>query len=260
MKLQLVPARQGMQWMRQGLRVFWRQPIALTGLFFMFMGLMTTVSLLPIVGTWVALLMFPACTLGLMAATREAVQGHFPMPRMLLVALLGAAERRRQMLVLGALYALGFAVVLMLSAISDGGEFARLYLNAQLGGKLDVETLDQPGFQSAAMFSLVFYLPLSALFWHAPALVHWHGVPAVKSLFFSIMACLGNWKAMLVYMACWMGLYGAVGMALMVMAALLDSVALISWTFMPLMLMLTAMFFCTSYFTFQDSFQNEVLA
>lgn len=37
MKLQLVPARQGLVWVRNGLRVFARQPLAMTGLFFMFM-------------------------------------------------------------------------------------------------------------------------------------------------------------------------------------------------------------------------------
>jgi hypothetical protein len=28
---------------------------------------------------------------------------------------------------------------------------------------------------------MVLYLPLSLLFWHAPGLVHWHGVPPVKA-------------------------------------------------------------------------------
>ena len=83
MKLQIVPARIGLDWMRRGVRVFWRQPIALTGLFFMFMGVMTLVSLLPLVGALLALMLFPACSLGLMAATREALQGRFPMPRVL---------------------------------------------------------------------------------------------------------------------------------------------------------------------------------
>ena len=50
MKLRLVKAASGVSWMRQGVQVFWRQPIALTGLFFMFLGLMTLVSLVPVIG------------------------------------------------------------------------------------------------------------------------------------------------------------------------------------------------------------------
>ena len=199
MKLQLVSARAGVQWMRQGVRVFWRQPIALTGLFFMFMGIMTLVSLLPVAGVLLALVLFPACSLGMMAATREALQGRFPMPRILLVGLLGPTPQRLQMLALGLLYALGFALVLLLSALADGGEFASLYLGHQLSGKLNLASIEHADFQSAALVCLLLYVPLSALFWHAPALIHWHGIPAVKSLFFSLMACWVNWRAFAVF-------------------------------------------------------------
>jgi hypothetical protein len=107
---------------------------------------------------------------------------------------------------------------------------------------------------------MLLYVPLSALFWHAPALVHWHNVPAAKSLFFSLMACLGNWKAMLIYAAAWAGLYTAIGLALVIFGTLLGSAGAVGLGLLPAMLMLTAMFFNSAYFTFKDSFQNEVLA
>ena len=50
MKLQLAAARTGVDWMRQGIRIFWRQPIALTGLCFMLLGLMTLISIVPEIG------------------------------------------------------------------------------------------------------------------------------------------------------------------------------------------------------------------
>ena len=50
MKLQLVPARTGFTWIKLGIRTFLRQPLALTGLFFMFMAAMTLVSKLPLIG------------------------------------------------------------------------------------------------------------------------------------------------------------------------------------------------------------------
>ena len=257
MKLQIVHARTGLLWMRQGIQVFWRQPIALTGLFFMFLGLMTIVSLLPVLGSILALVLLPACTAGLMVATREAQQGRFPMPRLLMAGLRGSAAQRRQMLILGALYALGVVLLLTVSALADGGDFARIYL---LGGRIDAEIVEQSGFQSALWIAMLLYAPLSALFWHAPALVHWHNVPAIKSLFFSLMACLGNWKAMAVYLVAWSGLYAVVGLALVMVGSLMGSAGAVGLGLLPTMLMLTAMFFNSAYFSFKDSFQNEVLA
>ena len=49
--------------------------------------------------------------------------------------------------------------------------------------------------------------PLILLFWHAPALVHWHGVSPVKSLFFSAVACFRNFGALLVYGLAWLAVF-----------------------------------------------------
>ena len=50
MKLQIVTARTGVAWVKEGIRTFWRQPLALSGLFFVFLGLISLTSLLPYVG------------------------------------------------------------------------------------------------------------------------------------------------------------------------------------------------------------------
>ena len=200
MKLNVVDARTGSKWVRQGIRVFWKQPIAMSGLFFLFMAIMSLSALLPIVGSFIALTLLPAATLGLMAASREVDLGKFPMPTILAIAFRASKERKRDMAILGLLYALGFVCVMGISALMDGGGFAKLYL---VGGKLDAETIMDPNFQNAMWLSLLLYMPLSMVFWHAPALVHWHGVPALKSLFFSTVACLRNWRAFLVFGFMW---------------------------------------------------------
>ena len=200
MKLNVVEARTGSKWVRQGIRVFWKQPIAMSGLFFLFMAIMSLSALLPIVGSFIALTLLPAATLGLMAASREVDLGKFPMPTILAIAFRASKERKRDMAILGLLYALGFVGVMGISALMDGGGFAKLYL---VGGKLDAETIMDPNFQNAMWLSLLLYMPLSMVFWHAPALVHWHGVPALKSLFFSTVACLRNWRAFLVFGLMW---------------------------------------------------------
>ena len=42
--LNIVPARTGMTWVKRGMQTFFKQPLALGGLFFMFMALVSLVS------------------------------------------------------------------------------------------------------------------------------------------------------------------------------------------------------------------------
>ena len=256
MKLNVVPAKTGSEWVRQGIRTFWKQPIALSGLFFMFMAIMSVSSLVPVVGSFVALALLPAATLGLMAATREVDLGKFPMPIILAAGFRVGKERKRDMLVLGVLYACGFIGVMGLSALVDGGDFAKLYL---VGGALDTDTLMKPEFQNAMWLSLLLYIPLSAVFWHAPALVHWHGVPAIKSLFFSTVACLSNWRAFLVFGLMWSFIFLSTALVLMLVSGLMGDASFASLAMLPAMLMLAAMFFCSSYFSFRDCFVSDTL-
>ena len=201
MKLHIVPARQGILWVKLGMRTFLRQPLALTGLFFIFMALMSVISMVPIIGNVLALALLPGATLGLMVATQEALKGQFPMPSVLFAGFRAGRAQLRAMLILGGLYALGFVGVLGLSALADGGKFAQMYL---LGGAVSSEVLQDPAFEAATIVALVFYMPLSLLFWFAPALVYWDNVSPMKSLFFSMVACIRNIGAFTVYSVGWM--------------------------------------------------------
>jgi len=101
MKLHIHPARQGLIWVKQGVRTFFRQPLALSGLFFIFMALMSLLSLVPVLGNALALALLPAATLGLMAATQVVTQGEFPKPMVLLSGFRAGRKELRSMLVLG---------------------------------------------------------------------------------------------------------------------------------------------------------------
>ena len=258
MKLNVVPALSGVLWVRLGIKTFWRQPVALSGLFFMFMALLSLLSSIPYIGNFLALMLLPASTLGLMAAAREANLDHFPMPSVLISGLRGNPQRRNSMLVLGVLYGVSFLAILGISALYYGGTFAGLYLN---GGSFSPEILNSNAFQNAMWVSTALYLPLSALFWHAPALVHWHGEPVAKSLFFSFVACWSNWRAFLMYALTWMAIFISVAATLALMTLVIDGDDWISFVLLPVMLLLAAMFFASSYFTFLDCFiKDPVLA
>ena len=251
MKLNIVPARTGFAWFREGLRTFWQQPLALAGLFFMFISLMSVASLIPWVGSVLALALLPAATLGLMAATREAAQGKFPMPSILISAFRAGRQQARAMAVLGVIYAASFLLVLGLSALVDGGAFAKIYL---VGGTLTPELVQSSSFQGAMWLAMGLYLPLSMMFWHAPALVHWHGISPAKSLFFSIVACTRNVGALTLYTLAWLGLFMGVAVALMMLSIVLGAPGLMNTLMFPTAMLLAAMFFSSIWFTFRDSF------
>jgi hypothetical protein len=252
MKLNIVPARTGLVWVKLGIKTFFKQPLALAGLFFMFMAVMTIASLVPVIGFVLAMTLLPAATLGLMSATREATDGRFPMPVVLLAAFRAGRQQARAMLVLGGLYALGFLIAMGASYLVDGGDFARVYLGGETPTR---EMMLASEFQGAMWVFIGLHLPLSLLFWHAPALVHWHGLPPVKSLFFSLVACLRNFWAFVVFGLMWLSMLVLVVVSVTTVGALLGNPGLAGDILFPVLLLLTAMFFTSLYFTFRDSFE-----
>ena len=250
MLLQTVPARQGLQWALQGMRTFWKQPLAMSGLFFLFMALVSLASMLPLLGGVLALVLMPAFTTGLMAASQTVVEGRFPMPATLWLAL-RPGPRRKPMLQLGVLYAGGFLLLMALSMLVDGGQFARVYL---AGEPIRPELVQADSFQAALWVSMLLYAPLSMLFWHAPALVFWQGISPVKSLFFSWMACWRNKGAFAVYVAVWMATFGSAAVAAMLVASVMGDPQMTLSMMMPLALLVAAMFFTSMLFTVKDCF------
>ena len=112
-------------------------------------------------------------------------------------------------------------------------------------------------FDPRMLVVLLLHTPLLVLFWHAPALVHWHGVTPVKSLFFSAIACLRNMGALLLYGLTWMGVFLVAGFVLSTLGMMMGGVALARGVMMPTVLLLVAMFSTSLYFTFRDSFRAE---
>ncbi|MBX9836048.1 MAG: hypothetical protein K2X65_07715 [Burkholderiaceae bacterium] len=261
MKLNIVPARTGVTWVKGGISVFWRQPMAMAALFFMTMAAMSLASLVPLIGTVLALALLPSATLVMMVAAAEAMQGRFPTPALLLAALRTGHQHLRHLLVLGALYASGFMAVMGVSALFDGGQFAQVYLG---GAAITREAAESDAFQRAMWVAMLLYLPLSLMFWHAPGLVHWHGVPPVKSLFFSLVACVRNFGAFVVFGLAWFGVFALGGVLISLVSALLAVLGVFSAESAPsaigglmlgLAMVMAAMFFSSIVFSFRDCFQ-----
>lgn len=247
MKLNIVPARTGIQWVKLGIKTFLRQPLALAGLFFMYMAAVIVLSALPVVGPILGGLLVPAATLGLMAATAEATTGKFPMPSVLLSGFRAGRQRARAMLTLGVMYAAGSMIATLLASLFVGTPATP----APAGPDA------QPQLDTATLVGLALHTPLFLLFWHAPALVHWHGISPAKSLFFSAIACLRNLGALVVYTLGWTLVFMAVAFIFGTLGLMIGGASLARSVMMPTALLMAAMFSTSIYFTFRDSFVPE---
>jgi hypothetical protein len=245
-KLNIVPARTGILWVKLGLRTFFKQPLALAGLFFMYFMAITLLGLIPLLGTAAALLLAPAATLGIMAAAREAADGRFPMPMLLFTAFRAGAQRTRAMLTLGALYAVALLVVLGVASLVGGAPAAPV-------PAADPNALPRPELSAGLLVIVLLQLPLVVVFAHAPALVHWHDLTPVKALFFSLVAFGRNIGAYVVFGVAWAFVLVGIVLAVVLLLQLLGATLSIA-NLMPVALVVGAMGTCSMYFTYRDSY------
>jgi hypothetical protein len=248
-KLNIVPARTGIQWVKLGVQTFLKQPLALAGLVFMYSAVGLVLSALPGIGILLAGMLVPAATLGLMAATAEATEGRFPMPTVLLSAFRAGRQRARAMLVLGILYAVGSLAATLLGQLAGNAPLVT--------PPPGMDPRQAPQLDTGTFVGWLLHMPLLLLFWHAPALVHWHGVPPAKSLFFSAVACLRNFWAFTLYSFAWGALLLVSMSVLGTLGLVLGGQALAQSIVLPTFLLVATMSVTSVYFTFRDCFIAE---
>lgn len=213
MHIQTVPARAGLQWIKSGLRTFWRQPLSFAALFILIFACNWLVNMLPYVGFVLAMTLMPCTTVAAMVATDEVARGPIATWALLRLIWRSVRQRMRDLLLLGGLCAATSLALLGLTACIDGGTFASVILRI---APMRQEFAYAAPFQSAMLLAAALSPPLAMLLWHAPGLTHWHSSPPAKALFFSLLACLRNWGAHMVFIMVWLG----IGMALTMVAVL----------------------------------------
>lgn len=199
-----LPARHGLLWLVAGWTLLRRQPrqMILLALGY-YLILLVFVKWLQIIGTFVLPLILPALTAMLSNGVRAIDRGQSPSPE---VFKEGLPAARLDLLRLGGIHLLG-TMALLLVSIALGSE-VRFD-----DGLTPEETQELLGDLSLLLLAAT---PLLMAFWFAPLLVVWNGVPAVKALFFSFVACWRNGRAFAVY-----------GIAILVAGILLPGVLLV---------------------------------
>ncbi|MDI9334944.1 MAG: BPSS1780 family membrane protein [Cytophagales bacterium] len=259
MKLNILPARAGYLWVKSGFSLFAYKPAAFIGFFTSFMLMLILLGSIPYVGSYLSMLAFPALTLGMMAVGNECVKLKnsivLPMtPPPMLMAWLTIRRAFKALVYMGIWFAFGFALVLLMGALLDDGEFAKLYMQ---GGGLSQEIVQKEGFLNAALLTTLLYFPLVGIFWFAPALMNWKQLPLSKSLFFSAYAVYKNWRAFGVYVLVWSGVFAIISGSVLFLAGTLLGGPTAGLLLMPLLVTLSTIFMASTFPTFVDCFQHQ---
>lgn len=255
MKLKTVRARQGLQWVRDGFRVFFRQPLGLSAMFAAVAFGALVLLQLPLVGPVMALGLMPLASIAFMIATREVQAGRSAHPGLLLQPL-RQPQRRRAMLQLGAVYAVAAIAVVLLAHLVDGGRFAAA-VQAVSENEATQELLTDPMLEFGVLLRLVLMTLLSLVFWHAPALVFWDDLPVGKALFASMLACLRSVGAFALYGLAWFGLLLSFMVVTQTVLTMLGLAQAVAHAALPAVMLFSTVFYASLYFSYADSFEAD---
>ncbi len=186
MQARTLPARHGMLWLAAGFALFRRNPPLATAITFGYLLTVIVVNLVPAIGPFLLPLILPALTVMLGNGFRAIERGQIFASEVLTE---GLQEQRIALARLGGLHLAGSALLVLISLAL--GE------RVPLDGGLNAETALELASDMALM--LLFASPLLMAFWFAPLLTAWDQVPAGKSVFFSFVASVRNWRAFAAY-------------------------------------------------------------
>jgi len=244
----------GLTWMGHGMRACVRQPMGFIGLLGMVACAGIVMLGLPVLGPFILIALMPAIWMAFMLASRRAVEHQRVTPSVLIEPFRDQQDIKQVWMPLGGAYLLCVLIVKMLAdALGPGPDV----LSSALSSSKELsDVFDNPVVQTDLLWRLGLTLPLSLVFWHAPALVFWARQPLLKALFFSAMACWHNIGAFVLYGIGWAGVVMALGLFGGVLRMAIPEPMVIN-TLMALGgLWLAASFYASLYFTVIDCFQS----
>ena len=227
MQINILPAGAGLSWLREGMRLFGRQPIGLPAMVVLYLMMLIVPALLPVAGIAISGVLAPFASVGLLGACRDVAEGRMPTP-LAFAQPFRPTPTRLQMLRLGIINAILLLVVATLAVL----------VSPETPGGEAPQSLHEVPLQSL-LVQLLLYLPVMALMWFAPVLTGWHGIAPAKAMFGSVVACWRNVGAMLVFgLAAGVLTLGASVVAVMLLTSLISSPQVLSIVMAPLALVL----------------------
>ena len=244
MVVRTLPARAGLTWLADALRLYRRQPFAFTSLVILYTISVSLLAYVPLVGLPLAAVLIPFGTIGLTLAGRDAEGGAMPMP-MLMVEPFRNPQQRSALARLGFVNAGLVLILVLLVSLLAADELANWKL---VDGQLDRASAGENFPWDAVVAAAIAYVPILMLTWFAPQLVAWHGQPVGKALFFSFFACWRNrWPFLMLAAALFALSFGVIFVVTQSLQMFGASQQLASMLFAPVALILVSVGYATQY-------------
>jgi hypothetical protein len=260
LQLKTVKAAQGLRWISQGLRLFVSKPLAFLSLFVLFLVVSLVFSLVPFLGAYLQMALLPLLSLGFLLATQALQQGQRVHPSQFVRPLRGSPDKRRDLVILCLAYgALAVGILVLANHVSNDAWF-RLQVLLTKGRSAQPQVaalLQEPGVLTGAVLATALGSVLSVPFWHAPALVHFHGQSWPQALFSSSLALWRNRGAFLAYALGWCLLFGALVLVSGLVLGLLGVPQLMGLLGVPMGLVSSTAFYVSMQSCYQDSFGDD---
>ncbi|MEW5893989.1 MAG: BPSS1780 family membrane protein [Pseudomonadota bacterium] len=205
------PGTAGLAWLAQGWRLFTGGVIAWMGMAAMSLLTVMLIGSIPLVGSAVVELLSPFLVAGFMVASRAA---HAGQPFSFYMFADGFRETPRQLAIVGAVY---LAASLLAQGIMQalGGQGFQLLFELAQTRPDKIEPAQAELILSEALpamaLGLLLLTPALLATWFAPALILFDRFPPGKAMYWSLWACLSNWRPMLIY-GLWLTLAAVVAM------------------------------------------------
>ncbi|MGB9108355.1 MAG: BPSS1780 family membrane protein, partial [Telluria sp.] len=201
-----LPARTGWEWLKRGMRLFRKQPAALTSLLFASILLAIGISAVPFIGPIVVVVLIPSFSMAFMQACLMIENGERVTAAVLLTGFRKPALA--SLCKVGIIY-LGVFLVLTAIAVLVTPESVR-----QLPGNLKLDPKDKLSFTLSdvlAVFGLLILETVSLLtLCFAAPLTYWKRMGPGKATFYSFFAVIRSARVFGVLLLSWFGIFTAI--------------------------------------------------
>ncbi|QYF94471.1 hypothetical protein KY495_04440 [Massilia sp. PAMC28688] len=203
-----LPARTGLEWLKQGFGLFRQQPGILTMLLFAnFLG-SVLLSAVPVIGTLATIVLIPVFSIAIMQACNLIAQGQRVMPDVLLTGFRKPAVTH--LLKLGMVY-VGVALIMFIAMRLSVDESAVQQMQASAEAAKAASQagtpVTPPQYPGTLLFLVLLWSIVMLLMSFATPLTYWKEMPLLKAIFYSVFGVVGAFKPILVMLLSAMGMF-----------------------------------------------------
>jgi hypothetical protein len=245
-------ASNGIQWIKDGWRIFRRQPLALFtwAMFISFLLMVSTI--IPPIGPIIFIVLMPAISFATLSICRHVSAGKKLSASNWMQAFQTKGTFKR-LLVAGVLYMATNLLAGLLAFLPFSGQVSEALQSMNAANDL-MPLLD--AVQEPMMLFGFLYVIVAAFFWYCPALIGWHQRGLIQSLLYSAIACWRNKWAFIVYGACWVAIFLGVDLATGLLVSVGLSVKTAATLQIPINILVGSVLYCSFYPSYVSVFES----